>query len=875
MLSLKLYQERALEALGYYLKLVVQLGDADTAFYTTTKDLAGRGIPYRAVSQLPGLPYVCLRIPTGGGKTLMACHAVGIATRDLAQADRSVVLWLVPTDAIREQTLAALRDRTHPYRQALEAMGTGGVSVMDLTEALYIQRGTLDGSTCIIVATLAALRVERTEGRKIYESAGALQHHFTGLNGSLEEVLEQEPGGNISYSLANVLRLRRPVVIMDEAHNARTPLSFDTLARFNPSCIIELTATPETTHRPESGYFASNVLWHVSAAELKAESMIKLPIRLRTVSAWKEAINEAIQLRTKLNRAAREEEKLTNEYIRPIVLLQAQPTFKDRESTNVEAVRRALQDDFGVPAEQIAVATGEQRDLEDVNLFDRACPINYIITVQALKEGWDCSFAYVLCTMADLSAKTAVEQLLGRIMRLPQASVKRDPLLNQAYAIAASHRFADAANALTDALVQSGFERYEAATLVTPPDQSMLPVSVFARASQVVTEKPDLAKLAPELREKVVYDEEEQRLFVTDPLSNSEQEALERCFVTPAARLAVARMGEESRQGLAKLAVKDKPPVERGEKLSVPYLALRVNGLLELFEESRFVGAQWKLAECDPYLSEAEFSPREPQGMNAQIDVTEQGKLQVRFVESLHRQMELLGEDQGWTVERLANWLDRQIPHPDVTITQATLFLHRLVTQLIERRGFGLEELINQKFRLRDAAIAKIQQHRQAARVQAYQQLLVDGPIEVDPSFTFTYPAIYPANWYYEGKYQFQRHYYPLVGELRSEGEEFACAQFLDTLPKVRYWVRNLERRHTDSVWLQTATDRFYPDFVACLEDGRMLVVEYKGLHLWDSEDSKEKRMLGALWQDRSAGQVIFCMVNDRNMRQVLSDIAG
>jgi type III restriction enzyme len=236
--------------------------------------------------------------------------------------------------------------------------------------------------------------------------------------------------------------------------------------------------------------------------------------------------------------------------------------------------------------------------------------------------------------------------------------------------------------------------------------------------------------------------------------------------------------------------------------------------------------------------------------------------------------MELLIDDQGWTVERLANWLDRQIPHPDVTLSQGTLFLYRLVTKLIEERGFSLEQLVHDKFRLRDAAAAKIQGHRLTARTRAYQQLLA-GPVEVDAGFTFTYPMAYPANWYYEGKYRFQKHYYPLVGELKSEGEEFACAQFIDMLPKVRYWVRNLERRPLESFWLQTATDRFYPDFVALLEDGRLLVVEYKGSHLWDSPDSKEKRALGALWQDRGASKVVFCMVNDRNMTEILTTIAG
>ena len=250
----------------------------------------------------------------------------------------------------------------------------------------------------------------------------------------------------IPYSLCNVLRLHRPIVIMDEAHNARTQLSFDTLARFNPSCIIEFTATPETTHKPERGQFASNILHHVSAAELKAEDMVKLPIKLETRSEWKEVLAEARKTQQTLEALAVEEEKQTGEYIRPIVLLQAQPKSQTRGPLTVEVVRQSLIDDFHIPEDQIAVATGQTREIDDVDLFARNCPIRFIITVAALKEGWDCSFAYVLCSVAEIGSACAVEQVLGRVLRLPRATRKQHAELNCAYALAASRRFIEARN---------------------------------------------------------------------------------------------------------------------------------------------------------------------------------------------------------------------------------------------------------------------------------------------------------------------------------------------------------------------------------------------------------------------------------------------
>ena len=163
MLQLRNYQERSLDALEAYLGLVTQHG-ASNAFYMQTNR------PYVAIKQLPGLPYVCLIVPTGGGKTFMACHAVGIAAKSYLQLPCNLPLARALEYHPRANP-AALRDREHPYRQALDARFSGQVRVMDLKEALYIQRNTLQGETVIIVSTLAAFRVNDTEGRKVYEPA--------------------------------------------------------------------------------------------------------------------------------------------------------------------------------------------------------------------------------------------------------------------------------------------------------------------------------------------------------------------------------------------------------------------------------------------------------------------------------------------------------------------------------------------------------------------------------------------------------------------------------------------------------------------------------------------------------------------------------
>jgi type III restriction enzyme len=168
-----------------------------------------------------------------------------------------------------------------------------------------------------------------------------------------------------------------------------------------------------------------------------------------------------------------------------------------------------------------------------------------------------------------------------------------------------------------------------------------------------------------------------------------------------------------------------------------------------------------------------------------------------------------------------------------------------------------------------NAIKAKINEHRRSQATRAYTALLFgmdSGNIEVSSELCFSYTEErYSPNWYYEGGLRFRKHYFHTVGELKSFGEEFECAGFLDNRPEVKYWVRNLERRPDSSFWLQTASDRFYADFVATLADGRILVVEYKGEHLWSNDDSKEKQAVGELWAERSNGRCLFVMPKGTN----------
>jgi type III restriction enzyme len=148
------------------------------------------------------------------------------------------------------------------------------------------------------------------------------------------------------------------------------------------------------------------------------------------------------------------------------------------------------------------------------------------------------------------------------------------------------------------------------------------------------------------------------------------------------------------------------------------------------------------------------------------------------------------------------------------------------------------------------------------------------GNLLVSPDCCFTYdPHRYPIHRPYRGAYGFKKHYYPQVGAFDS-GEEFEYAQFLDTLPEVRFWVRN-PARGSKAFWLQTCTDKFYPDFVCLLHDGRYFVIEYKSERDWSNDDSKEKRKLGALWEKRSHGTCLFVMPKGKDFAATRAKSGG
>lgn len=862
--ELKDYQKTSLKVLREFLE-EARVGGPKQAFEEFLREREPDKVhpEYKEIEGLKNVPYVCLRLPTGGGKTVLAAYSVAVAARSYLEQEYPVVLWLVPSNTIREQTLEVLKKPAHPCREALDDAFEGRVAIFDISEIEQIRPQDISEKACLIVSTLATLRVNNTEGRKIYAHNENFEAHFTRVSQTrpgLERIEEGPDKGKIKFSFANLLHIRQPLIIMDEAHNARTSLTFEVLQRIRPACIIEYTATPDTGKAT-----ASNVLFRVSASELKGEDMIKLPIMLTEHNNWQEALRDAILTRKKLDSKAKED----TAYIRPIALIQAES--KDKEVT-VEVLRRHLIENEKIDAEKIAVATGHQRELDGINLFDPGCRIEYVITMEALKEGWDCSFAYVFCSVANIHSSKDVEQLLGRVLRMPYAKKRQHDELNRAYAHVSSPEFAQAASQLHDRLVSMGFEEEEIDAYLqhsqpTLIDDADLPLLSYKNSEPLIftlEELPDFGWMTEEESAQINVTEDDAgqvQIVVKGDISDEMAEKL--VSVVPTGQVEDVKKQVHVYRDIQRRVL---TPAEKGETLTVPRLCVWIQGELELVEKELFLDAKgWNLLDYPAELSDADFSINET-ARTFEVDI--QNKKVVYGLVDDSRQLELSDVPTALTDLDLSRWLDKLVRQQDVRQEIMLEFLRRTIAYLTENRKCALAAVVRSQYPLAKVLIEKIKGYRQQAYEKGYQVTLFGPAAAVETSYDF--PVIftldnYAANFYYkQAPYKFRKHFHPLIGELESAGEEFECAKVLDGMPQVKHWIRNIPKSKY-SFGLPTSTDMFYPDFVAELIDGRILVVEYKGKQYITNDDSKEKRNLGELWEEKSGGKGLFLMAEKKD----------
>ena len=446
-MELKNYQIQVIRDLERFLELLIEKQSISSAYSTLWN---GKGVnvgidgmpPYN--SELAGVPQVCFKVPTGGGKTFLAANSIKPIFDSMPHIHPKAVVWLVPSDAILTQTYRTLTDKNHDYRKKIDVDFGNKVEIYSKQQLLNGQNfnpTSVSDNLSVFVLSYDSFRTSKKDGRKAYQENGSLLPfvRFKQDSGSLLEDTDET-------ALIQVIRKLNPVVIVDESHHATSKLSKEMLQNFNPSFVLDLTATPKN---------GSNIISFVDARQLKAENMVKLPVIVYNRKSQEDVFVSAISLRRKLENEAVEEQKNGGRYIRPIVLFQAQPRTND-DSTTYDKIKHTLID-MGIPESEIAIKTADRDELKNIDLSSKDCSIRYIITVNALKEGWDCPFAYILATVANRTSSIDVEQILGRILRLPNTRKNEREVLNLSYVITSSNAFYATLDKVVAGLNAAGF----------------------------------------------------------------------------------------------------------------------------------------------------------------------------------------------------------------------------------------------------------------------------------------------------------------------------------------------------------------------------------------------------------------------------------
>lgn len=856
-MELKKYQNRVIADLEDYLTQLNEqptLSEAFKMFWESRQIEVGTLQMPGYQNVIDGVPHVCYKVPTGGGKTFLACASVKPIFEALPPTRKQAVVWLVPSDSILTQTLAALKNSSHPYRQKLNTDFGGRVEVYSKEELLAGQNfspSTVAEQLSVMVLSYDSFRSRTKDGRKAYQANGNLASFSTAF-GAPEQLIENAD----ETALFQVINQLNPVVIVDESHHATSTLSQEMLTNFNPAFILDLTATPKRQ---------ANVISYVDALSLKNESMVKLPVIAYNRSSQKDVVTDAIDLRRSLEVAATQQYESGGAYIRPIVLFQAQPKTSE-VATSFERLRDKLVK-AGIPAEQIAIKTADVNELKGVDLLSEECPIRFIITVNALKEGWDCPFAYILASLANKTSQVDVEQILGRVLRQPHAKKQPNTLLNMSYVLTSSNDFGVTLKQIVAGLNSAGFSKRDFRTA----DQVAFDFTGANQSSKPAPTSSDSVE-GMDVEEFLEFDEEQ----VAADLDAREESA---SSPEPSPDLTVASMIEQAAQQGADYEQEAEEAAQMGEGF--------VPSDLEDAVDTSFVNPEF--ADEIETLRLPQFVIQEPgsalfptahEGYNElkhealagdfdlatkdiDIDLStadeQMYKIDVRKDSEVPKAFRMSSTDQKFMREHFSKLsiegqkrntaeaiYQRIKPINSITDSDLRAYIVRTV------EAFGTEQLLT--YQEHPHAVAskvkqKIDGLLEAHKVKRFYEDIETRRVDVQQLYAFP-KAIQPI------------HASSLIGgslygaEDKMNGFELELAGRFSGMDNVRWWHRVIERKG----FCLNGPFNHYPDFVVMTASGTIVVVETKGEHL-KNDDSNRKIRLGRAWANMSGNGYRYYMV--------------
>lgn len=862
-MELKPYQQQVINDLSLFLEHIQATKDIEKAFCdfwskhprTPLFPYSGTAIePYK--NNVQRTPHICVKVPTAGGKTFIACNAIKTIF-DAFDYDRpKAVVWLVPSITILDQTINNLKDNSHPYRQKINSHFGNKVEVFDKSALLQgsgFNATSVKEQLNIFVLSFDSIRTANKEGRKVFEQNGSLQS-FETLLGKDEEI-----------SLMKVMKFLNPLVVVDESHNAETELSIEMLKAFNPCFILDLTATPRNN---------SNIISFIDALELKRENMVKLPVIVYNHQDKTDVINSSLQLQKRLENQAIEEEKKGGKYIRPIVLFQAQPKNgkdflnEEEEKSNVQKLKDKLLE-LKIPVEQIKIKIASINEIKGIDLMSKNCEVRYIITINALKEGWDCPFAYILASLADKSSAVDVEQILGRVLRQPYIMKHKFALLNLSYVLTASSKFMDTLQNIVKGLNKAGFSEKDyklADKQLSEPKlselqdyQDLFSSTKTTETASNIADDIDINRIENwnvenQANQKNKINQGSDILLEIEQTAIQQNDAFEKTVSDMEASNTIVLPNEI--QQLVKTYNIKNIFKEQAAKINLPqfYLKVPANDLfgqkeeeLPLEKENLLDG--FKLSQQS---TDIVFDNITSELYKVDLDETkkEHTPTFVRLDGLVKQSIMAYILDPERKNDRIKNFTNRimaiignMYPIPDKEIMK---YINRILEDFKDEQFNDWE---NNEYTYTDKIKQKIKSLSDQFAEKKFKDFLDTDKVFIKPSYQLP-KNISPG----DTSKDITKSLYEKEGNMN--GFEERVINEIGNMTNIAFWTRNIERRG----FRINGFINHYPDFIIQTKSGKTIVLETKGDHL----DAESKIRLGNLWASKAGNDYRYFMVYER-----------
>ena len=859
-MELKQYQKEVIADLDSYIGYVEKYNRPDTAFHKFWED---KGVSISAIdnyylhpydNSITDVPHVTVKVPTAGGKTFIACNALSTIFKHLPTVKPKVVAWFVPSDTILKQTVKNLRDPSHPYRQKIDSHFGNAVCVVDKEAALFghgIHPTEIREQLTIFVLSVQSFAANNKDGRRVYRENENLAEYA-----KLYDSLTKRVEGSDETGLIQVLSYLNPVVIIDESHNFEANLRVDMLKAINPCFILDLTATPRKK---------SNIISFVDAIKLKRANMVKLPVIVYNHRSTNDVISSAIQMQRSLEQKAIAMEADGGRYIRPIVLFQAQPKTDD-DNITFDKIRNKLIE-IGIPEDQIKIKTANRDEIKNTDLLSRDCPVRYIITINALKEGWDCPFAYILASLANKTSRVDVEQILGRVLRLPYTTKHKEELLDLSYVFTSSGDFRNTVENIIEGLNRAGFSKKDYRVAETPTE-TVAPVPTEQSFRGLFDSDDEPEQGTPETASADDVDDqinpETIKTTITALAANTGMAELE----------SFARQESENYnlQSAQQTDNNDIPndikgmintyPIkdifaDKAKELILPQFVKKIASSL-IFADSEYIpldkimlAEELDLDKCDHNI---DFTHAESEAVRVDLERSSgeeyaviRRNLNASQLAFIKRYFATLSPKSKQ--KQLAEMLAKSIHFDEISELQIARYIKKTIEGVDSEQ---LEDLYTNDWQTKDTIRHKIKSLLAVYQEKKFKEWLDTGQVKCLPAYrlperiTVKTKSIGLAKGLY-------------TEEESINGFEYEVINAVANLENVRFWHRNPSR----TGFCINGYINHYPDFIVQLESGITVLLEPKGDDR-DNSNTREKIELGRTWANKAGEQYRYFMVFEK-----------